>query len=137
MGKKHFCFFQTAETGNRTPNSGVKGSGANHYPRAPPRMTVHVLVNVETTSLFYCYNIIIILCRPPYVNLQRQKAVSAYFTSKQILPLVLHRSMLVKAYDIYIMKLIEIVSHVIGQIRNLLAKSITCWPRPYALKKTS
>ena len=32
MGKKHFCFFQTAETGNRTPNSGVKGSGANHYP---------------------------------------------------------------------------------------------------------
>ena len=35
MGKKHFRFFQTAETGNRTPNSGVKGSGANHYPRAP------------------------------------------------------------------------------------------------------
>ena len=34
MGKKHFCFFQTAETGNRTPNSGVKGSGANHYHRA-------------------------------------------------------------------------------------------------------
>ena len=28
-------FFQTAETGNRTPNFGVKGSGANHYPRAP------------------------------------------------------------------------------------------------------
>ena len=35
MGKKHVCFFQTAETGNRTPSSGVKGSGANHYPRAP------------------------------------------------------------------------------------------------------
>ena len=35
MGKKQFCFFQTAETGNRTPDSGVKGSGANHYPRAP------------------------------------------------------------------------------------------------------
>ena len=30
------CFFQTAETGNRAPDSGVKGSGANHYPRAPP-----------------------------------------------------------------------------------------------------
>ena len=30
-----FCFFQTAETGNRTPNSGVKGSGANHYHKAP------------------------------------------------------------------------------------------------------
>ena len=37
MGKKHFCFFQTAESGNRTPNSGVKGSGANHYPSPPPR----------------------------------------------------------------------------------------------------
>ena len=35
MGKKHFCFFQTAGTGNRTPSSGVKGSGANHYPRPP------------------------------------------------------------------------------------------------------
>ena len=37
MGKKQFCFFQTAETGNRTPDSGVKGSCANHYPRAPAR----------------------------------------------------------------------------------------------------
>ena len=35
MGKKHFCFFQTAETGKRTPNSSVKGSGANQYPRGP------------------------------------------------------------------------------------------------------
>ena len=33
MEKEHFCFFQTAETGKQTPNSGVKGSGANHYPR--------------------------------------------------------------------------------------------------------
>ena len=24
-----------SETGNQTSNSGVKGSGANHYPRAP------------------------------------------------------------------------------------------------------
>ena len=38
MGKKHFCFFQTAETGNRTPNFGVKASGANHYPRAPAQV---------------------------------------------------------------------------------------------------
>ena len=37
MGKTHFCFCQTAETGKRTPNSSVKGSGANHYPRAPAR----------------------------------------------------------------------------------------------------
>ena len=36
-GRNIFCFFQTAETGNRTPNSGVKGRGANHYPRAPAR----------------------------------------------------------------------------------------------------
>ena len=35
MGKKHFCFFQTAETGKRAPNASVKGSGANHYHRAP------------------------------------------------------------------------------------------------------
>ena len=34
-GRNIFCFFQTAETGNWTPDSGVKGSGANHYPRAP------------------------------------------------------------------------------------------------------
>ena len=34
-GRNICCFFQTAVTGNRTPNSGVKGSGANHYPRAP------------------------------------------------------------------------------------------------------
>ena len=40
MGKKQFCFFQTAETGNRTPDSGVKGSGANHYPRAPALLVI-------------------------------------------------------------------------------------------------
>ena len=40
MGKKQFCFFQTAETGNRTPDSGVKGSGANHYPRAPAQEAI-------------------------------------------------------------------------------------------------
>ena len=38
-GRNNFCFFQTAETGNRTPDSGVKGSGANHYPRAPAHKT--------------------------------------------------------------------------------------------------
>ena len=35
-GRNIFCFFQTAETGNQTLNSGVKGSGANHYPIGPP-----------------------------------------------------------------------------------------------------
>ena len=47
MGKKHFCFFQTAETGNRTPYSGVKGSGANHYPRAPARAVKKQMVEAE------------------------------------------------------------------------------------------
>ena len=47
MGKKHFCFFQTAETGNRTPNSGVKGSGANHYPRAPAQGTIQGKLNLK------------------------------------------------------------------------------------------
>ena len=37
-GRNIFCFFQTAGTGNRTPDSGVKGSGGNHYPRAPAHM---------------------------------------------------------------------------------------------------
>ena len=50
MGKKHFCFFQTAETGNRTPDSGVKGSGANHYPRAPAQETEE-LKNYRLISL--------------------------------------------------------------------------------------
>ena len=52
MGKKHFCFLQTAETGNRTPNSGVKGSGANHYPRAyAPHQTVLKKLNAECRDL--------------------------------------------------------------------------------------
>ena len=38
MGKKHCCFLQTAETENRTLNSSVKGSGANHYPKAPAQI---------------------------------------------------------------------------------------------------
>ena len=38
-GRNIFYFFQTADTGNRTPNSGVKGSGANHYRRVPAQLT--------------------------------------------------------------------------------------------------
>ena len=49
MGKKHFCFFQTAETGNRAPNSGVKSSGANHYPRAPAQQDSQVNSSVLIT----------------------------------------------------------------------------------------
>ena len=48
-GRNIFCFFQTAETGNRTPNSGVKGSGANHYPRAP------ALYRIKPEE-FYCFH---------------------------------------------------------------------------------
>ena len=41
-GRNIFRFFENAETGNRTPNSGVKGSGANHYPRAPARKVCQI-----------------------------------------------------------------------------------------------
>ena len=35
MRKKHFCcFFKPPRPGNEQPNTSVKGSGANHYPRA-------------------------------------------------------------------------------------------------------
>ena len=37
MGKKHFLFLSNRR--NREPNPGVKGSGGNHYPRAPARFT--------------------------------------------------------------------------------------------------
>ena len=56
MGEKQFCFCQTAETGNRTPDSDVKGSGANHYPRAPappPR---------PSTTLYKSLNHLMYLC---------------------------------------------------------------------------
>ena len=56
MGKKQFCFFQTAETGNRTPDSGVKGSGANHYPRAPAQVTRSRIVVFNTTATSAQYN---------------------------------------------------------------------------------
>ena len=45
------CFFQTAETGNRTPDSGVKGSGANHYPRGPAQI-IHV--EPYTDKSYFC-----------------------------------------------------------------------------------
>ena len=51
-----FCFFQTAETGNRTPNSGVKGSGANHYPRATarPLREINTLFCLENIKPIFC-----------------------------------------------------------------------------------
>ena len=54
-GRNSFCFFQTAETGNRTPNCGVKGSGANHYPRAPAKAN-NINVNFYTYEVSsYCH----------------------------------------------------------------------------------
>ena len=47
-GRNIFCFFQTAETGNRTPNSGVKGSGSNHYPRAPAPHGREIIAYLQT-----------------------------------------------------------------------------------------
>ena len=61
MGKKHFCFFQTAETGSRTPNSGVKGSDANHYPRAPALSYKEPYSNYQDTFSFLRINSVIII----------------------------------------------------------------------------
>ena len=57
MGEKHFCFFQTAVTGNRTPNSNVKGSGANHYPRSPvcEFQTKYTLNSTNDSILVCCW----------------------------------------------------------------------------------
>ena len=51
MGKKHFCFFETAEPGNRTPNSSVKCSGANHHPRPPVHCGKHWGLSEITSRL--------------------------------------------------------------------------------------
>ena len=62
MGKKHFCFFQTAETGNRTPDSGVKGSGANHYPRAPAHLSLQscVCLKLSIINMDFCIRLKVI-----------------------------------------------------------------------------
>ena len=55
MEKKHFRFFRTAETGKRIPNSSLKGSGANHYPRAPALyFKQHVIVWMIIMIQFTC-----------------------------------------------------------------------------------
>ena len=51
-GRNIFCFFQAAETGNRTPNSGVKGSDANHYPRAPALHAKDKIKNVQVEQVY-------------------------------------------------------------------------------------
>ena len=58
-GRNIFCFLQTAETGNRTPNSGVKGSGANRYPRATARELWYIhsvdIVSTCVIDIHLCY----------------------------------------------------------------------------------
>ena len=62
MGKKHFCFFQTAETGNRTPNSDMKGGGANHYPRAPALSVVRRVGSFSIQWSKTCQHRLIAVC---------------------------------------------------------------------------
>ena len=67
-GRNIFCFFQTAETGKRTPNSGVKGSGVNHYPRAPLKIKRDI-----PEILFFCITHVynndpVFECKPYYIN---------------------------------------------------------------------
>ena len=61
MGKKQFCFFQTAETGNRTPDSGVKGSGANHYPRDNDMKSIQQTQIMCIVKLLY-EKVLILVC---------------------------------------------------------------------------
>ena len=77
MGKKHFCFFQTAETGNRTPNSGVKGSGANHYPAFTESHLCRAKTN-SRSSLYETWQVTAICLWP---ILQWQADVVATFTA--------------------------------------------------------
>ena len=91
MGKKHFCFFETAETGNRTPNSGVKGSGANHYPRAPALRGVGsclkwILLISEVHGWNWVNSHIIVQCnRPKYTIFCRNVWGIMYNASKVFL----------------------------------------------------
>ena len=55
-GRNIFSFFQTAGTGNRTPASGVKGSGANHYPGPLAHVVTNIWVGAsgkQVTCLWY------------------------------------------------------------------------------------
>ena len=68
MGKKQLCFFQTAETGNRTPDSGVKGSGTNHYPRAPAQFKVKLNLKGTDRSWVIHPTQIAIVSNPFFLN---------------------------------------------------------------------
>ena len=78
MVKKYFCFFQTADTGNRTPNSGVKGSGANHYPRAPA-LDPNNLVNKKMSHLVW-----VLLDSVMYRDAELNNANSSHVKCKRV-----------------------------------------------------
>ena len=60
-GEETFSFLKTAETGNRTPNSGVKGSGANHYHRAPALDTLKEKLTTPPILAYLDYDIPFVL----------------------------------------------------------------------------
>ena len=66
-GRHIFCFFQTAETGNWTPNSCVKGSGANHYPRAPAHLRIKTHGGF-LNSQDLCWNVAVMLSGQRWVR---------------------------------------------------------------------
>ena len=89
MGKKQFCFFQTAETGNRTPDSGVIGSGANHYPKAP----AHILKK-RLSFRYYC-------------NINSWAKVRQNITVFHVSDMTRYESLLYKTKDIYLVYILK------------------------------
>ena len=61
-GRNNFVSFKPPRPGcgNRTPDSGVKGSGANHYPRAPAHSLWESTIFVK--GLHFCWPLICV-CR--------------------------------------------------------------------------
>ena len=80
-GRNIFCFFETAETGNRTPNSGVKGSGANHYPRAPARSA---MCCVSFSPMQWHKLCCFLVCSQQWLTMPRNVQESRHFTAYQL-----------------------------------------------------
>ena len=77
MGKKHFCFFQTAEFGNRTPNSGVKGSGANKRAAGSPKDAY-----LRSVMLIYVHGHIKVYLKGNFAFLPMVPAVEQWLSAK-------------------------------------------------------
>ena len=72
---------QIAETGNRTPNSGVKGSGANHYPRAPALCPFQTVIMPGACTI-HCTHV----CMKPYCGCHY-----LYFSSLQFIEYLVYK----------------------------------------------